>query len=69
MRDRTGLSEAHIVERLVQLPLEHSKRVQSGFAMPDQDQCGAHDTSMLSFGAWSMSSATAVRSLHSRPRE
>lgn len=49
-RDRPGLSEAHIVERLVQLPLEHPERVQSGFAMPDQDQCGAHDTSTLSFG-------------------
>ena len=48
--DRPGLPEAHIVERLVQLPLEHPQRVQSGFAMTDQDQCGAHDTSMLSFG-------------------
>ena len=49
-RDHPGLYEAYIIERLVQLPLEHPQRVQSGFAMPDQDQCGAHDTSMLSFG-------------------
>ena len=49
-RDRPGLSDAHIVEWLVLLPLEHPERVQPGFAMPDQDQCGAHDTSMLSFG-------------------
>ena len=68
-RDRPGLPKTHIVERLVQLPLEHPERVQSGFAMPDQDQCGTHDTSMLSFGAWSMSSATAGRSFHSRSRE
>lgn len=58
-----GLPKTHIVERLVQLPLEHPEHVQSGFAMPDQDQCGTHDTSTLSFGAWSMSSATASRSL------